>query len=101
MLVGDLEKTSTKRPKGCLRWQMVWWVKGLMNHPILKAATNVGFLHTHKRRRGSINVEQNSLKREYATAIRGNAVRERQSFTKRTEAWGSINTIMTLHARCK
>ena len=27
---------------------MVWWVKGLINHPILKATTNVGLLlHTH------------------------------------------------------
>jgi len=47
MLVGDQEQTSTKRPMGCLRWQMVRWVNDLMNHPILKAATNVGLLNTH------------------------------------------------------
>jgi len=63
-----------------------------MNHPILKNETNVGLLHKHKRRRGGINVEQNSLKREYAIAIRGNAVRKRQSFTKRSKARGSKNT---------
>jgi hypothetical protein len=34
--------------QGLPHWQMVWWVKGLMNHPILKATTNVGLLHTHK-----------------------------------------------------
>jgi len=49
MLVGDHEKTSTKQPKGCLRWKMVWWVKGLMNHPILKDETSVGLLHTHSK----------------------------------------------------
>ena len=47
MLVGDREKTSTKQPHGYLRWQMVWWVKILMNHPILNVATNVELLHTH------------------------------------------------------
>jgi len=51
--------------------------------------------HTHKRRRGNSNVEQNSVKREYATPIRRNAVSERQSFTKGTVAQGSNNTITT------
>jgi len=39
---------------------MVWWVKGLMNHPILKAITNVDLLHTGKERIGSVNVAQNA-----------------------------------------
>jgi hypothetical protein len=43
LLLGDWEKTSTKRPHGYLHWQMVWWVKGLMNHPILMVATNVDY----------------------------------------------------------
>jgi hypothetical protein len=28
------------KPKGYLHWQMVWYVKCLMNHGILKATTN-------------------------------------------------------------
>jgi hypothetical protein len=56
MLVGDREQTPTRWPHGCLRWQMIWWVKGLMNNSILKAGTNVGLLRTHKRGRGSIKV---------------------------------------------
>ena len=52
-------------------------------------------IHTHKEGRGSTNVEQNSLKSEYCTAIRGNAVRERQSFTKGTDARLSNNKITT------
>jgi hypothetical protein len=60
MLVGDLEQTSTKRPKGCLSWQMVWWVKGTMNHSILKVENNVGLLRTHTRGRGNSKVERNS-----------------------------------------
>jgi len=67
-----------------------------MNHPILKATTNVGLLHTHTEGRGNINVEQNSLKPEYATAIRANVVRQRKSFTKGTEARESNNIIKTL-----
>jgi len=58
MLVGNRKQTSTKRPKGCLCWQMVWRVKGLMNHPILKAATNVGLLHIHRMQRDNINVNE-------------------------------------------
>jgi hypothetical protein len=49
MLVGDREQTSTNRPQDCLRWKIVWCVKGLMNHPILNVATNVGLLHTQGR----------------------------------------------------
>jgi hypothetical protein len=60
MLVTDRKQNSSKPPKGCLCWQMVWSVNGLMNHPILKVATNMGILQTHKRGRGSINVEQTS-----------------------------------------
>jgi len=66
-----------------------------MNRSILKVATNVGFSHTNKIWRGNINVEQNSLKQDYAIAIRGNAVRERKNFTKGTKARGSNNTITT------
>jgi len=95
MLVGDQEQTSTKQPRGYVCWQMVKSGNGLMNHPILKVATNVGILHTHKTRRSSINVGQNSLKREYANTIRGNVVRERRSYTKGTEARVSSNTITT------
>jgi len=40
-------------------------------------------------------VEQNSLRREYAIVMRGNAVRARKSFTKRIEAWRSKTTITT------
>jgi hypothetical protein len=47
MLVGDRERTSTKQSKGCLHWQIVWCVQGLMNHPIHEAATNVELLRTH------------------------------------------------------
>jgi hypothetical protein len=46
MLLGDQEQTPTRRPHGCLRWQMIWWVKGLMNHPILSDGTNVELLCT-------------------------------------------------------
>jgi len=56
MLVGDREQTSTKLLKGFLHWQMVWWVNELINHLILKVATNVRLLNTHKIRRCSINV---------------------------------------------
>jgi hypothetical protein len=70
MLVGDREQTPTKRPHGYLRWQMIWWVKGLMNHPILSDGTNVELLCTHTRGRGSIKVERHSRKREYAIVIR-------------------------------
>jgi len=83
MLEGDQEQTSTKQPKGCLHWKMVWWVKGLMNHPILKVANNVGLLRTHTSQRGKIKVEWNSGRREYATVIR-ECSKERKSFTKRT-----------------
>jgi len=82
MLVVDQEQTYTKRPKAYLHWQMVCWVKGLMNHPIFKDETNVGLLHTHTRGRGTIKVEQNSLKREYATTLSKNAIRERQKLQK-------------------
>ena len=81
MSVVDQEQTVTKQPRGCLCWKMAWWVIDLMNHQILKVATNVGLLRTHTRARGSINVEWNSLKREYAIVIRGNSIRQRQSFT--------------------
>jgi hypothetical protein len=49
---------------------MIWWVKGLMNHPILSDGTNVELLCTHTRGRGSIKVERHSRKREYAIVIR-------------------------------
>jgi hypothetical protein len=70
MLVGDREQTSTKRPNGCLRSQMVRWVKSLMKLPILKAAINMGLLRTHTTVRNNIKVERNSSRREYATVIR-------------------------------
>jgi hypothetical protein len=78
MLVGDGEQTSTNRPQDCLRWKIVWCVKGLMNHPILNVATNVGLLCTHTRGRGSIKLERHSGKREHATVIR-ECSKERQS----------------------
>jgi len=95
MSVVDQEQNFTKRPKGCVCWKMAWWVIGLMNHPILKDATNVGLLRTNTRAIWSPNVEWNSLKREYATVIRGNSIRQRKSFTLGTEAWGSNTTITT------
>jgi hypothetical protein len=95
MLVGDREQTSTKRPKGCLHWQMVLRVKGLMNHRILKAATNVGLLCTHTMGSSSTKVERSSRKREYASHS-WECKKERQSFAKENEAWGSNTTIMTL-----
>jgi hypothetical protein len=94
MSVGDREQTSTKRPKGYLCWQMVCWMKGLMNHPILKVATDVRLLRTHTRERDSIKVERNSGKREYAIVIR-EFCKERKSFTKRTDARRSNTTIKT------
>jgi hypothetical protein len=78
MLVGDREQTSTNRPQDCLRWKIVWCVNGLMNHPILNVATNVGLLRTHTRGRGSIKLERHSGKREHATFIRERN-KERQS----------------------
>ena len=69
MLLGDREQTPTIRPHDCLRWQMIWWVKGLMNHPILSDGTNVELLCTHTRGRGSIKEERHSRKREYAIVI--------------------------------
>jgi hypothetical protein len=78
MLVGDREQTSTNRPQDCLHWKIVWCVKGLMNHPILHVAINVGLLRTHTRGRGSIKLERHSGKREHATVIR-ECSKERQS----------------------
>ena len=66
-------------------WKMVWWVKGLMNHPILNVATNVGLLR--------IKVERHSCKHEYATVIK-ECSKERQSFKMGTLAQG-WNTIIT------
>jgi hypothetical protein len=83
-----------KRPKGCLRWQIVWCVKGLMNHPILKVATNVGLLGRDPRGRRSIKIEQSSRRQEYATLI-WECNNERQSFIKGTRAWASNTTIKT------
>jgi hypothetical protein len=94
MLVGDQERTSTKRSEGCLRWQIVWCVKGLMNHPILKAATNVRLLRTHPRGRGSIKIEQGLRRQEYATLF-WECNNERQSFIKGIGAWASNTTIKT------
>jgi hypothetical protein len=92
MLVGDQERTSTKLSKGCLRWQIVWCVKGLMNHTIHKAATNVELLRTHPMWRGSIKIERSSRRREYATLI-WECNNERQSIIKGNEAWGFITKI--------
>ena len=61
MLVGDQDQTPTRWPHGCLRWQMIWWVKGLMKHPIVSDGTNVELLCTHIRWRGGIKVERPSL----------------------------------------
>jgi hypothetical protein len=66
MLVAEREQTSTKRPKGYLHWQMVWCVKCLMNHRIIKAETNVELLRTHRRGRDSIKVEWISRRQGYA-----------------------------------
>jgi hypothetical protein len=65
-----------------------------MNHPILKAATNMGYLRTHTRGRGSIKVKWISKIRENAIVIR-ECSNERKSFTKGTEEWGSNITITT------
>jgi hypothetical protein len=46
------------------------------------------------RGRDSINIERNSHRREYATIIR-ECSKERQRFTKETEALGSNTTITT------
>jgi hypothetical protein len=67
MLVGDLERTLTKRSKGCLHWQIVWCVNGLMNHTIQEVATNVELLHTHTRGSVIIKVEWISCRWKYAT----------------------------------
>jgi hypothetical protein len=66
-----------------------------MNHPILKAATNVGLLRKHPRGRGSIKIERSSRKQEYATLI-WESNNERQSFIKGNEAWESKTKITTL-----
>ena len=68
--------------------------KGLMNHPILKAATNVRLLRTHPRGRGSIKIEQGLRRQEYATLF-WECNNERQSFIKGTGAWASNTTIKT------
>jgi hypothetical protein len=67
MLVGDLERTLTKRSKGCLHWQIVWCVNGLMNHTIQEVATNVELLRTHTRGSVIIKVEWISCRWKYAT----------------------------------
>jgi hypothetical protein len=87
MLVGDREQTPTRWPHGCLRWQMIWWVKDLLNHPILGDGTNVELLCTHTRGRRSIKVERHSRKREYAIVI-SECNKERQSFRIETLAQG-------------
>jgi hypothetical protein len=94
MLVGIRDRTSTNRYKGCLRWQIVWCVKGLMNHTIHKSATNVELLRTHTRGSVIIKVEWISSMREYATLI-WECNNERQSFIKGSEAWGSKTKITT------
>jgi hypothetical protein len=93
MLVGDREQTSTNRSKDCLHWKIVWCVKGLMNHPILNVATNVGLLRTHTRERGSIKLERHSRKREHATVIR-DCSKERQSLQIETME-RELNTTIT------
>jgi hypothetical protein len=87
MLVGDQKQTPTRRPHDCLRWQMIWCTKGLMNHPILSDGTNVELLCTHIRSRGDIKVERHSRKREYAIVI-SECNKERQSFRIETLAQG-------------
>jgi hypothetical protein len=87
MLVGEWVKTSTNRPRDCLRWKIPWCVKGLINHPILNVETNVGLLRTHTRGRGSIKLERHSRKREHATVIR-ECSKERQSLKIGTVEWG-------------
>jgi hypothetical protein len=73
---------------------MVWWVKDLMNHLILKAQPMWDYYAHIQVGRGNIKVERNSRKHEYATFIR-ECSKERQSFTKGTEAQGSNITITT------
>jgi hypothetical protein len=87
MLLGDQEQTPTSRPHDCLRWQMIWWVKGLMNHPILSDRTNVELLCTSIRQRGNIKVERHSRKRQYVIVI-SECNKERQSFRIETLAQG-------------
>jgi hypothetical protein len=87
MLVGHREQTPTRRPHGYLHWQMIWWVKGLMNHQILSDGTNVELLCTHIRRRGGIKVEQHSRKWEYSIVF-SECNKERQSFIIATLAQG-------------
>jgi hypothetical protein len=48
ILFGDQEQNPNKPSNDSLPWQIVWWVKGLTNHPILKVATNMGLLRTKK-----------------------------------------------------
>jgi hypothetical protein len=54
---------------------MVWWVKGLMNHPILKAATNVDYYaHTQG---GEAILKWNGIHvDENMPLLLGNAVRK-------------------------
>jgi hypothetical protein len=87
MLLGDREQTLTRQPHGCLRWKMIWWVKGLMNHPILRDGTNVESLCTHIRRRDSIKAERHSRKQEYAIVI-SECNKERKSFRIETFTQG-------------
>ena len=94
MLVGDREQTSTNRPQDCLRWKIVWCVKGLINHPILNVATNVGLLRTHTRERGSIKLERHSSIWEHATVI-SECSKERQSLKIGTVERGWSTTITT------
>jgi hypothetical protein len=54
---------------------MVRWVKGFMNQPILKAATNVGLLCTHTR--GELVLKWNEIHANgYMPLLLGNAVRK-------------------------
>jgi hypothetical protein len=65
-----------------------------MNHPILNDGANVVLLCTHTRGRGSIKVERNSHKREYAIVIRV-CNKERQIF--RIETLPQGETPQTRH----
>jgi hypothetical protein len=75
MLVGDQEKTPTKRPHRCLRWQTIWWVKGLMNHPILKVATNMEY-YGHTQRGEAVLMWNGLHKDENKPLLLGNAIRK-------------------------
>jgi hypothetical protein len=80
---GDKPPPSAQGPP----WQMVWWVKGLMNHPILKVATNMGLLRTQEG--GETVLTWNEIHTDgNMPLLLGNAVRKDKASQRKPRHWG-------------